>query len=161
FFPYYPHVFLLPDGRVFVPADGEAPIVSEVLDLNALVWTSVGGSAVDGGTTVMYLPWKFLKLGTSVDPDLAVRPSVATSYVLDVSPSQTSPSWRQVASMAFPRTYQNATSLPDGTVLVTGGGPTTDAVGVANAILPAELWSPTIETWTTLASMSAPRLYHS
>jgi hypothetical protein len=53
FFPYYPHVFLLPDGRIFVPADGEAPIVSEVLDLNALAWTAVGGSAVDGGTTVM------------------------------------------------------------------------------------------------------------
>ena len=75
--------------------------------------------------------------------------------------TQTSPAWVQVASMAFPRTYQNTTLLPDGTVLVTGGGPTTDATDVANAVLPAELWSPTTETWTTLASMSAPRLYHS
>jgi hypothetical protein len=54
FFPYYPHVYLLPDGRVFVPADAEAPIVSQVLDLNALTWTSVGGAAVDGGSSVMY-----------------------------------------------------------------------------------------------------------
>jgi len=38
FFPYYPHVFLLPDGRLCVPADAEAPIVSEVLDLK----TSLG-----------------------------------------------------------------------------------------------------------------------
>ena len=159
FFPYYPHVFLLPDGRIFVPADGEAPIVSEVLDLNALAWTAVGGSAVDGGTTVMYLPSKFLKLGTSVDPDLAVRSSVATAYVLDMT--QATPTWQQVPSMSFPRTYQNATSLPDGTVLVTGGGTTTNAVGLSDAVLPAELWSPSTETWTTLASMSAPRLYHS
>jgi hypothetical protein len=159
FFPYYPHVFLLPDGRVFVPADGEAPIVSEVLDLKALAWTAVGGPAIDGGTTVMYLPAKFLKLGTSVDPDLAVRPSVATAYVLDMT--QANPAWQQVASMSFARTYQNATSLPDGTVLVTGGGTTTNAVGVAGAVLPAELWSPITRTWTTLASTNAPRLYHS
>jgi hypothetical protein len=159
FFPYYPHVFQLPDGRVFVPADGEAPIVSEVLDLNALTWTAVGGSAVDGGTTVMYWPSKFLKLGKSVDPGVTPPSSVATAYVLDMT--QATPAWQQVASMSFPRTYQNATSLPDGTVLVTGGGTTTDAVGISDAVLPAELWSPSTETWTTLASMSAPRLYHS
>jgi hypothetical protein len=139
--------------------DGEAPIVSEVLDLKALAWTAVGGPAVDGGGTVMYLPGKFLKMGTSVDPVTAVRNSVATAYVLDMT--QSTPTWRQVQSMAFPRTYQFATSLPDGNVLVTGGGTTTDAVGISTAVLPAELWSPDTEMWTTLASMNAPRLYHS
>src|SRR5467141_2309192 len=42
-----------------------------------------------------------------------------------------------------------------------GVGTTTDATDVAHAVLPAEVWSPVTETWTTLASMSAPRLYHS
>ena len=107
----------------------------------------------------MYLPSKFLKVGTSVDPDDAVLPSVATAYVLDMT--QTSPAWRQVASMAFARTYHNSTILPDGSVLVTGGGTTTNAIGTSDAVLPAELWSPTTETWTTLAAMNAPRLYHS
>jgi hypothetical protein len=159
-FPYYPHVFVLPDGRILVAATGEAPIVSKVMDLNTPAWTSVGGAAVDGGSTVMYLPGKFLKLGTSVDPDLPVQNSAATAYVLDMT-QVPPPNWRQVASMSFPRTYQNATSLPDGTVLVTGGGVTTDAVEVDTAVLPAELWSPGTEKWTTLASMNAPRLYHS
>jgi hypothetical protein len=159
FFPYYPNVYLLPNGRIIVPSDAEAPIVSQVLDLSALTWTSVGGTAVDGGSSAMYLPGKFLKLGTSVDPDLATRSSVATAYVLDMT--QTSPAWVQVPSMAFARTYHNTTLLPDGTVLVTGGGTTTNAVGVSDAVLPAELWSPLTESWTTLASMSAPRLYHS
>jgi hypothetical protein len=166
-FPYYPHVFLLPNGllpkgKILVAATGEAPIVSMVMDLNPQTpaWTSVGGAAVDGGTTVMYLPGKFLKLGTSVDPDLPIRHSVATAYVLDMTQASPPP-WRQVASMSFPRTYQNATSLPDGTMLVTGGGITTDAVGVDTAVLPAELWSPSTETWRTLAAMNAPRLYHS
>jgi len=159
-FPYYPHVFLLPDGRLLVAATGEAPIVSQVMDLNTPAWTSVGGVAVDGGSTVMYLPGKFLKLGTSVDPDVPILNSVATAYVLDMT-QVPPPTWRQVASMSFPRTYQNATSLHDGTVLVTGGGITTDAVGVEDAILAAELWSPGTETWRTLAAMNAPRLYHS
>lgn len=107
----------------------------------------------------MYLPNKFLKLGTSVDPDLATRPSVATAYVLDMT--QPSPSWTQISNMSFARTYMNTTLLPDGTVLVTGGGTTTYAVGLSDAVLPVELWSPTTMTFTTLASMSAPRLYHS
>src|SRR5262245_1176023 len=63
--------------------------------------------------------------------------------------------------MSFARTYHTLTVLPDGDVLVTGGGTTTDAVGVATAVLPAEIWSPVTQTWTTVASMSAPRLYHS
>jgi hypothetical protein len=84
---------------------------------------------------------------------------VATAYVLDMT--QTSPLWTQVPSMSFARTFQNATLLPDGTVLVTGGGTTTNAVGLSDGVLPAELWSPTTQTFATLASMSVPRLYHS
>jgi hypothetical protein len=53
--------------------------------------------------------------------------------------------------------------LPTGDVLATGGGRTTDAVGLtgSNPVLQAEIWSPQAETWTTLASMHSPRLYHS
>jgi Domain of unknown function (DUF1929)/Bacterial Ig domain/Galactose oxidase, central domain len=158
-FPYYPHLYVLTDGRVLASSTAEAAIVSQVLDLNTLTWTAVGGSAVDGGTSAMYLPNKFVKMGKSWDPDDGSTPSVATAYVLDMT--QSSPTWRQVASMTFPRTYATATSLPDGTVLVTGGGTTTGPKDVAHAVLPAELWSPTTETWTTLASMNSPRLYHS
>jgi hypothetical protein len=159
FFPYYPHVFILPDSRILVASDTEAPIVSEVLNLSTLTWTSVGGSAVDGGSSAMYLPGKILKAGKSTDPDLSIVPSVATAYVLDMT--QPSPAWVPTGSMNFARTFHMTTLLPDGTVLVTGGGPTTNAVDVANAILPVEVWSPATNTWTTLASMSAPRLYHS
>ena len=107
----------------------------------------------------MYLPGKFLKLGTSANPDLATRQSASTAYVLDMT--QPSPSWRPVPSMHFARTYASTTLLPDGTVLVTGGGTTTGATDTAHAVLAAELWSPITQNWTTLASMTAPRLYHS
>jgi hypothetical protein len=63
--------------------------------------------------------------------------------------------------MAFPRTYHTLTELPDGSVLATGGGWTTAPTDVSTAVLAAESWSPATESWTTLSSMHAPRLYHS
>ncbi len=158
-FPYYPHAFVQPDGRVLVSSTTEAPITSQILDLNTQTWSSVGSGAVDGGTAAMYRPGKILKVGTSVDPDTAVRPSFATAYVLDMT--QPSPDWRQVASMAYPRTYATMVLLPDGNVFVEGGGKTTAATDLSGAVLQAELWSPATETWTTVAPMSTPRLYHS
>jgi hypothetical protein len=63
--------------------------------------------------------------------------------------------------MNFARTYHTMVLLPDGNVLVTNGGPTTDAIGVNNAIRQAEMWSPATRQFSRLASMVAPRLYHS
>ena len=119
----------------------------------------MGGPAVDGGSAVNYGATKFLKTGTSANPDQAVRPAAATAYVLDTD--QATPAWRQVASMHYPRIYHTMTILPDGNVLVTGGGPTTAATATGDAILPAEMWSPSTENFALLASMNAPRLYHS
>jgi len=158
-FSYYPHVFVLPDGRLLVSSTAEDPTASRVLDLSALTWTAIGGPAVDGGSALMYAPGKILKSGTSVDPDTAARPSTATAYVLDTT--QASPTWRTVAPMGRARTYHYLTALPDGNVLLTGGGPTTAATDTANAVLATEIWSPASETWTTVAAMNAPRLYHS
>jgi hypothetical protein len=150
---------VLPDGRLLMPASTESPIVSQVLDLNTLTWTPIGGAAVDGQSTVQYLPGEILKTGTSHDTDNAAGPSAATAYVLDMT--QPSPTWQQVASMNYPRCYHNMTVLPNGNVLVTGGGTTTDLYNLADAVLPAEIWVPATKTWTTLAAMSVPRLYHS
>src|SRR5260221_143019 len=127
--------------------------------MGSFSWPVVDPNAVDGGSSVMYSPGKVMKSGRSVDPDLAVIPSVATTYVLDMT--QASPAWRETPSMMFARAYHQLTLLPDGTVLATGGGPTTDSVGVGSAVLAAELWSPVTETWTTMANMQKPRLNHS
>jgi hypothetical protein len=157
--PYYPHMFVLPDGRVLAAATAEDMIVTRVLDIGTQTWSVVDPNPVDGGSSVMYSPGKVMKAGRSVDPDQPVVPSVATTYVLDMTLA--SPAWRETARMMFARTFHTLTLLPDGTVLATGGGPTTDAVGVGSAVLAAELWSPVTETWTTLANMQKPRLYHS
>jgi fibronectin type 3 domain-containing protein len=160
-FPYYPHTFVLPNGRVFISSTTREPIASRVFDVATASWTAAGGAAVDGGSAIMYLPGKVLKTGTSVDPDQAVRTATAAAYVIDMTQTSPAPTWRQVASMGFARTYHSLTSLPDGTVLATGGGPTTAATDTANGVLRAELWSPSTETWTLLPPMAAARLYHS
>jgi hypothetical protein len=157
--PYYPHMFVLPDGRVLNTSTAEDPIPTRALNIQTQTWTMIDASTPDGGSAVMYRPGKFLKLGTSVDPDSAVRPSAATAYTLDMT--QGSPAWTQVSSMNFARTYATTVLLPDGNVLVTNGGPTTNAIDVNNAIRQAELWSPATQQFSRLASMVAPRLYHS
>ena len=157
--PMDPHMFALPDGRVIAAASQTDKIISRVLDLNAQTWTPIGTAALDGGSSVMYQPGKIMKSGLGRSPGFSTAPSVTTTYVLDMT--QTSPAWRQTASMAFARNQHNLTILPDGTVLVTGGGVTSDFSNLAGAVKAAELWSPTSESWTTMASMSTPRLYHS
>ena len=149
--PYYPHMFVLPDGRVVNTSTGEAPVPTRVLDVQTQAVTIVDSSMPDGGSAVMYRPGKILKTGTSVDPDTAIRPAAATAYVLDMT--QGSPAWTQVPSMNFARTYHTMVLLPDGNVLVTNGGPTTDAIGVGTAVFQAEMWSPTTQTLRCLPAI--------
>ena len=61
----------------------------------------------------------------------------------------------------YARRHLNATLLPDGKILVSGG---TSGAGFNNPSTPvmaAEMWNPVTETWTTMASGTIPRLYHS
>ena len=66
------NLFVLPDGRIFVAMSTRQPMVSQVLDIAQQTWTPVDPTHnFDGGSSVMYLPGKFLKTGRSADPDVA------------------------------------------------------------------------------------------
>jgi uncharacterized repeat protein (TIGR01451 family) len=157
--PLYPHIFALPDGRLFASASQEDPIVSQALDLNTQTWTVVDPVARAGGSSVMYAPGKILKTGMGRNPDYTPIPSAPTAYVIDMN--LPSPSWRAVASMSFSRTQHNLTMLPDGNVLAVGGSTDSDVNNTPGTVKTAELWSPAMETWSTLATMQEPRHYHS
>jgi len=157
-FKYYPHPFVLPDGRVLVASEDDKAISSRVLDLNTQTWTTVDSRVFDGHSSAMYRPGRIIKAGTAT-ADNEGFPAAATTYVLDMT--QASPAWQATAPMAFPRSYLNLTILPDGNVLATGGSTTTDKANFSAAVYEAELWSAGTKTWTTMARMQTPRLYHS
>jgi hypothetical protein len=157
--PIYPHMFVLPDGRVLNTGSYELPTATRALDVNAQTWTTIDPTVLDAGSAAMYLPGKILKTGTSATSDPPFVPSAATAYVLDMT--QGSPAWRTVSPMAFPRAYHTMTVLPDGNVLVTGGVGTTDPDNISTAAFAAEMWSPTSERFTAMAPMATPRVYHS
>jgi Domain of unknown function (DUF1929)/Glyoxal oxidase N-terminus len=168
-FPYYPRDFVAPDGRVFYA--GEL-ITSRWLDVNANGgtggWTT-GPSHIwqfnrDYGSAVMYDAGKILYVGGGGytgwnTPDPKSTTPTATAEIIDLD--QASPTWQSTGSMAFPRRHLNATTLPDGQVLATGGVSGGGFNDVTNtAVHAAELWSPGTNQWTTLAPAQVDRGYH-
>ena len=150
----YPQMFLAPNGKVF--NSGPSPTTRYLDTAGSGTWSFVAnrvGPYRDYGSAVMYAPGKVLVMGGG-------DPPTNTAEVIDLN--QPSPTWRAVGSMAFARRQLNATLLPDGTVLVTGGTSSPGFSDPAGAVPAAELWNPMTEQWTTLASSSGiPRVYHS
>jgi hypothetical protein len=157
-FETYPFMYVLPNGNVIHVGGSEYPTITESLNLTSQAWNTIDPRQIDGGSPSMYLPNKILKAGSATDSQ-GTGPSSNTAFVLDLT--QTSPLWQQVPSMAFPRSFLNLTELPDGTVLATGGETDKNGGNIANAVYAAELWNPQTTGWLTMASMHAPREYHS
>ncbi|HEX2324841.1 MAG TPA: galactose oxidase-like domain-containing protein [Chloroflexota bacterium] len=65
--------------------------------------------------------------------------------------------WRTIGPMAHPRWFPNSALLPDGTLLVVGGGRFYNS----DPVMEPELFDPETETWRQDAPMEVPRLYHS
>jgi hypothetical protein len=152
--PYYPRMFVAPDGRVFYA--GEEP-QSRYLDVTGTgSWTNgplrAYGSWRGYGSAVMYQPGKILYVG-------GADPPTNTAEVIDLN--QPNPAWTYTGSMAFPRRQMNATLLPTGEVLVTGGTSGSGFNDPAAGVHAAELWNPATGNWTTLASSAVTRVYHS
>ena len=149
----YPTLFVAPNGKIFMAGPTTTTRYLDTAGTGA--WTVVAervGPLRDTGSAVMYANGKILTMGGG-------DPPTNTAEVIDLN--QPSPAWRAVAPMQFARRQLNAVLLPDGKVLVTGGtsGPGFNDPG--GAVFPAELWDPATEQWTTLASATIPRLYHS
>ena len=155
---YYPRMFLAPNGRVYDVGPTQA---TRSLNPSGTGSWSTGPSSRlpyrDYGSAVMYQPGKILIVGGGgVDSNSA---PTSTAEVLDLN--QTAPSWRLVQAMQYGRRHLNATLLPTGEVLVTGGTSASGFNNPAGSVHAAELWNPQTEQWTTLASNQVERVYHS
>jgi hypothetical protein len=176
--PYYPRNFVDPsNGLIFYAGER---VQSR--------WFDVDGSAAGGrgrwsngpshiypfnrdyGSAVMYETGKILyvgggglqRWGGGTWPDPKTDVVTETAEIIDLTRS--SPTWQSTGSMAFKRRHMNATVLPDGQVLATGGtsggGKLVD-FSEANSVREAEIWNPGTGQWTTLSSNSIVRVYHS
>lgn len=151
--PLYPWMFVAPDGKVFL-AGWTKP--TRYLDVSGTgSWTFVANSGLverSFGAAVMYRPGKILIAG-------GADPPTDSAEVIDLS--SPTPAWRAVAPMTTVRRQHNATLLPDGTVLVTGGSSGAGFNDESEPVFQAELWNPVDESWTPLSSNSIYRGYHS
>ncbi|HEY2194684.1 MAG TPA: galactose oxidase-like domain-containing protein [Actinomycetospora sp.] len=157
--PLYPRVHVVPDGRLFVTGtNAETPFLTPAADQ----WQG-GLARTDGerqyAPSVMYEPGKVIYIGGGNDPG----PDTPTARTTLIDLSGPAPAWREGPPMAFPRRQHNATLLPDGTVLVTGGtsGPGFNDLTPGRPVHVAELWDPATNTWSRLAAESVDRCYHS
>jgi WD40 repeat protein len=157
--PYYPAMFLAPNGKVFLAGFSQP---TRYLDVSGTgQWTTVGPRVVTDrvlGSAVMYAPGKILYAGGGSGAPQYVSAPTASAEVIDLT--QAAPAWRSTGSMAFPRRQMNATILADGSVLVTGGTSAPGFNNQAGAIRQAELWNPKTGEWTTMATEYRNRTYH-
>jgi hypothetical protein len=150
--PYYPRTFVAPDGRVFYAGENGGTLFLSTANTGS--WTASNKRLYgtrDYGSAVMYQPGKILYVGGGRTTN--------TAEIVDLN--QSNPVWRWTNPMRFRRRHLNATILPTGEVLVTGG---TSGIGFSDenaAVFASELWDPATGAWRTLASNSVVRVYHS
>jgi hypothetical protein len=172
--PFYPRNFIDPtNGLVFMAGER---VQSRWFDVDGSVggargqWIS-GPTHIfkfnrDYGTAAMYEPGKILMAGGGGSvgwktPDPKAGEPTATAEKIDLTSGN--PTWQSAGSMSVPRRHLNSTILPDGKVLITGGTRGHGFVNIdpALAAKAAEEWDPATNQWTTLASNSIMRVYHS
>jgi galactose oxidase len=151
--PNYPRDFVAPDGRIFVAGPSAG---SRWLDVSGTGSWTTGPSMNIGsrsyGSAVMYEAGKILYVGGNSSP-------TNTAEIIDLN--QSNPQWTYTGSMTYARWNLNATVLPTGEVLVTGGV-AGDRANPALAVNATELWNPTTGRWTLMASSAwLLRGYHS
>jgi PKD repeat protein len=150
--PYYPRTFLAPDGRIYYA--GEQQRTRFLNPAGTGSWVSSTSRKYGNrtyGAAVMYEDGKILYAGGGRTTN--------TAEIVDLNAA--TPTWQWTGSMAFARRNLNATVLPTGEVLVTGGSSALAFNDVAQAIRAAEIWNPATGVWRTVASNAVSRTYHS
>ena len=150
---FYPRAFVKPDGKVFL------------VDYSGGTWsidTSNAGAITQLQTTtlpswptlptVMYAPGKLLSLRIGSNNGQ----TVAAAETIDINGAE--PIIAATGDIGQIRQWANATVLANGLVLINGGSVVANQLP---AIFTTQIWHPNNGTWTTGASATIPRLYHS
>jgi galactose oxidase-like protein/Big-like domain-containing protein len=151
--PTYPKMHLAPNGNVFYAGPG--PISRYINTAGTGSWSTgptIQFGVRDYGPSVMYDNGKIILVGGG-------SPPTATAETINLN--DPIPTWRYTGTMANARRQANGTLLPDGTVFVTGGSSGAAFDDQTLPVFPTELWNPATGTWSTMASLTTYRGYHS
>ena len=174
-FPLYPRVHITPKGQVFVAGpqaqswfltikDSKNADIKTIINGRQTIgtWTDAKtartGQFRDYAPSVQYDSGKVMYIGGGQDENQA--PSNLIEYI-DLN--EANPKWTNSAAtnMKFPRRQFNATVLPDGSVLVTGGSKGPGFNNLVDTVHQAELFNPVTKKWTEMAAEKVNRCYHS
>jgi hypothetical protein len=157
--PLYPRMHLNTDGRVFYSGSTRS---SRFFNPATNAWSSIVATTNYSGSrtygTSVMLP---LTPANGYRPRVMIfgggNPATATTETIDLSAA--TPQWQFGPSMSQPRIEMNATLLPNGKVLATGGSLNDE--DAATASLNADLYDPQTNAFTSAGANAYPRLYHS
>jgi hypothetical protein len=170
--PYYAHLFLLADGRVFFSGgrmddDQPQPQQAGILDFSQtpasfhLVPAQVNGSLRNQSSSVLLPPaqaQRVMIIGGGPVNDVTSASGSTELVVLD----QPDPAYQSSMPLSLPRMHLNAVLLPDRTVFVSGGAIKHEQKDVPPiARLQSEIYDPDTDTWRPGAVASVVRMYHS
>jgi hypothetical protein len=156
--PLYPRLHVADDQHVFMSGTIDRTLLLKTTEPAG--WDDVGLRALgnrDYCPAVMYDAGRILYIGGGGGNG---GPPTAGAEVIDLDAIP--PAWRATTPMQFPRRQHNATVLPDGSVLVTGGtrGVGFNSLEAGQPVHIAERWDPVTETWQELAAEAVDRCYH-
>jgi len=150
--PYYPRTFTAPNGRVFYASPERSTRYLSTSGTGAWFTGPLSNFGTRSyGPAVIY-DGQVLLIGGGDPP---------TETVEHIDLRASTPVWRYRAPMSIRRRQHNATLLPDGTVLVIGGSSGSGFNNSAAPVFHAEVYNPSTNVWTTLASNAVYRGYHS
>ncbi|MGE3290414.1 MAG: galactose oxidase-like domain-containing protein [Geminicoccaceae bacterium] len=158
---WYPRNWVAPNGQIF----GFAYRKMYTVDPTGVGSITMRGALPKDGpegvtsSAVMYAPGKILRTGGGAFAAVGTQAGRSAAVLIDINGAK--PKVTRAAPLPVPLQWHNATVVPDGRVVVTGGSALADQlVGVNDR---AYIWSPTTGEWTQGARTSSgkARLYHS
>jgi len=168
--PFYAHLFLMADGRVFfsggrmddgrIQRPGIMAFAPNRIDFQ-VVPAIVDGLLRNQSSSVLLPPaqdQRVMIVGGGPPDDRTSATGIAE--VVDLK--QPNPAYQVAMPLSLPRIHLNAVLLPDRTVFVSGGAIIHEETGVPPIPrLQSEIYDPATDTWRPGAVASVVRMYHS
>jgi peroxiredoxin len=161
----FPRQHLLPDGTVFVSGSNPDSQIYDPAKKSFKKTANTNLNKIRAYGTSVLLPltpenkFKATVIIMGGSPDPGKQPGTNTTELIDLDPSVPNPRWVKGPNMVDERVQMNATILPDGRVLASGGSNKNEDNG--SAVKEAQLYNVASNSFSSASMMEVPRLYHS